>query len=421
MLRAYWRQGASVLTAVIVGKAISLLWKIYVARLGPTNFGVVEIALTTFFTLSSFSLLGFHTALMRFVAIAAAQNNRTVAIKLLRLSIELTLGLSLLVIAFFWLFPTVLPAIIPASSRSLQDIERYLWIVPVLTASEILWSYFAATNHIRLYAITKYVLSPIFRLIGLFMLMTFGLLSQSTLILHLCIASSLSLGIAALFIKWDRLRKQSDPELKQQFLTFSFTMSGSFIAFVLYGALDVFFVARFLGPASVGLLAGLSVLTHDSLDAILGPVLNIFQSNLGSAYKNISKGFLFTLANIGVFLAVGGVMGMGIFAIRHLLIHFLLGDAYQGITPFIAVFLGVHLIDTAITLPLRHFLDFYGHVNTTLTLMIIALIAKGTVGFLTIPHYGLYGVFIAQLVSVVIHLTSAGIMSVVLARQRSVK
>lgn len=421
MVKTYWRQGVGVLTTVILGKALSLLWKILLARLGPESFGTVEIALSTFFTLSSFSLLGFHTALMRFVAIASASRSTSLALALLRFSVTLALALSLLVVACFSLFPNILPTLITASSETIADIGRFLWIVPILTASEIIWAYFAATKRVGEYGIMKYMLSPAFRLVGLLVLIGLRIINQFTLLLHLGIASLLALLIASVLVRNHKVLPYADWRIKKQFLTFSFTMSGSFVAFVLYGVLDVFFVARFLGPVSVGLLAAIGILTKEVLDAVLGPILNIFQTNLGSAYRNITKGLTFTLTNIGIFLLAGTAMGWGIYITRHLLIRLILGSAYGEVAPFIVIFFALHLLETAIILPLRHFLDFYGHVKTTLMLMVVVLVIKAAVGLVTVPTYGLWGIALAQLMSITVHLIGAAVVSVAVARQESVK
>jgi len=114
-------------------------------------------------------------------------------------------------------------------------------------------------------------------------------------------------------------------------------------------------------------------------------------------------------------------MGWGIYITRHLLIRLILGSAYGEVAPFIVIFFALHLLETAIILPLRHFLDFYGHVKTTLMLMVVVLVIKAAVGLVTVPTYGLWGIALAQLMSITVHLIGAAVVSVAVARQESVK
>ena len=54
-------------------------------------------------------------------------------------------------------------------------------------------------------------------------------------------------------------------------------------------------------------------------------------------------------------------------------------------------------------------------------LMVVVLVIKSAVGLVTVPTYGLWGIALAQLMSITVHLIGAAVVSVAVARQESVK
>lgn len=421
MIKTYWRQGAEIIAAVLIGKAFAALWKLLLARIGPTQFGVISIALTAFYTFSSFGLLGFHTALMRFVAIAKNARRTEAAHALLRLSVKLTLAVSLLLMAAVTAFPDMLPFVLSASARAIGPVRAYLWIAPVLALSELLWSYMAATGNMRRYALSKYVSTPVLRLSFLAVLILLGKTTVPYLLLHLGVSSLLAFVLAVGLIIRYRDKAAWNTPSDSRFLPYAIAMSGSFLAFTLYGALDVLFAARFLGPQAVGLLAALGMLTQDALDILYGPLLNVIPAHMGSMRRDIRAGFSFIGANIGMFLMTGTVLAIAIFSVRRPVVTYLLGPSYETIVPLVGLFLLTRVADNAIVLPLRHFLDFYGHVRLTLILMLISLAAKGVTGAVMIPRLGLYGIWLAQAMGIGVHIVAAGFMTAWVLRRNTEK
>ena len=406
MLHTYWKSSANVLGAVIIGKLLSFVWKVYIARQGPTSLGLVEITMTVLFTLSSFSLLGLHTALIRFVTIATSKNAHNAARTLLLLALRISTSLALCIVAFFLLFPEALPRLIHASSSQLADIQHYIWVVPIMAATEIFWAYLAAIKHTNTYALIKYIGPPFFRIAALYTLITIGVNGRQSLIVHPVIAACLTF-LLTLYL----LRKQIAPSAPlakkhlSKFFAFSLPMNGSFVLFVLYKALDTILVARYLGPTYIGLLASL-VLISDIPNALFIPLLDIFQAHMGNAHTSIRKGALFTTANSAIFFLIGASMCLMLYLFRQNIIQVFLGREYFQIIPFVGIFLFLNLLETTIILPIRHFLDFYGHVRITLFLMGIATVVKCVVGIRFIPTLGLWGVLHMQIWATAIHLVS---------------
>lgn len=404
MLASYWKSGAHILTAVVIGKLISLVWKLYIARLGPTNLGLVEISMTVLFSLGSLSLLGFHTALMRFVTIATVRNASQTARALLNVVLRISLSLALCIIAFFLLFPRVLPIVFSASSNQLTQIQRYLWIIPVISLTEVFWSYLASIKHMSGYALSKYIAPPLFRLSTLAVLIVIGTSVDMSLIIHPVIAALLTFLFTLSYIR--NHLAQTSPLTKQQlvgFISFALPMNASFVLFVLYESLDTILVARYLGTKDIGLLSAL-ILIADVPNALFVPLLDIFQAHMGKAHTSIRKGAAFLTTNSIIFLMIASGICTTLFLLRHDIVRIFLGHEYAYIIPFIGMYLFLTTIETSLILPIRHFLDFYGYVRITLFLMILSFIIKVGIGTYTIPRFGLLGVIYMQIGATFIHM-----------------
>ncbi|MBU1326557.1 oligosaccharide flippase family protein [Patescibacteria group bacterium] len=419
VLGAYWKGGFIVLLAVVFGKSVSLLWKLLLARIGPQSLGTVEIALTVFTTLSSFSLLGLHTALMRFVTIHTAKKAHGQAQVLLWVSLKIATAIGLLLVMLFLKYPHILPSLIDSSAPLLESLLPYLWIIPLFAASELLWSFLAATKQMASYAIAKYVFQPAFRLFFITAAMIVGVGTSGILVPHLVYSGVASCVLSiALVIRRVNTRPSSTctPTIKP-FLLFALPMGGSFIAFVLYGALDVFLVGRYLGIAQVGLLSAVFIISGIP-DAIYAPLLNIFQTYLGNTYTNIRQGFSFTVSNCMLFLVVGAITGAFVYLLRQGIVTYFMGPPYQTIVPLVGAFLLIKILQDAIVLPLRHFLDFYGYVHHTFVLMLISTLVKLIVGIRTVPAVGLTGVILMQTAGIIVHLAGCLLVTWIVVRSR---
>ena len=402
-LTTYWQSGGMILLAVGVGKLISFLWKLLLARSGPQALGTVELALTVFTIVSSFALLGFHTALLRFVSVNSKNAKRSFA--LVSFTLRIVVAFGCLIVALFLSKPEILARVLRSSIQELEFIQNYLWIAPLFAISELLWTYFAATKHILLYSSVKYILHPALRLFALIVGLALGIQLRILLLPHLAIAAVGTVTISL----WRALRFGSffgqSLSLKQarEFLSFSAPMSASFLTFAVYGALDVILLARHWGTEYIGLFAALVVLS-DIPDMVLIPLLNILQAYLSDSYTNVQRGLRFVVTNMRLFFGVALVLSLTVYLIRRPLIVYLFGEQYEGIAGFLGWFLIVKIIQSTAVLPLRHFLDFYGHVRLTFFLMILSLGIKFAVGVSTVAAFGLTGIVAAQLSGVAVHL-----------------
>jgi len=417
VVKDYWRSGKTILLSVLIGKIFAVIWKLLLARLGPESLGTVEIALTVFFTLGSFTLLGFQSSLMRFVAIAL--HNKSCAKPEAYFFFSLRIGLiaAAVIILVCIITPSLLPALVTASASELKIVQKYLWVIPIYTFSELALTYLGGIKATRSYAIGKYILPALFRLMFLLVFMYFGL-NGSTLVGHI-VSSMMMISFVIWIFLQTHLKRVTQNLTKKDiraFLTFTIPMSGSFLMYVAYGAGDVLLVGKYLGTESVGLLSATNMFI-DIPDMLLMPMLAVFQAYLGSLYASPRRGLNFAMHNIKIFLLVGSVIGLGIYAFRFLGTSILLGSQYASITPLISWLLFSKILESAIILPLRHVLDFYGHVYITLYLMIIGTMTKIGIGFLVLPHLGLSGIIVLQWTGAIVHCFGVLIASWILIRR----
>ncbi len=268
--------------------------------------------------------------------------------------------------------------------------------------SELLITYLLALQFFKKYALTKYILPSFFRLAALLLfLMAFN----NNLGLHVLLAIIVSCFSTIVLAKFSikLLVKPVNLSILFKFLKFSLPVSGAYILFNLYNALDVFLLNLYFDLKMIGYLAAMLMITG-ILDLIFAPFLNIFLVFLSPYLGNPSAGLKFTLKIILKLLAIGdGIAGI-IFIIKSFLISKLLTSEFQAITPLIPYFLLLKVISEAVVAPIRQFLDFYGHVIVTLLLMMMAFIVKLVTAIWLLPIFGLTGVLLSQSSSLMVHL-----------------
>lgn len=417
-LVAYLKGSSAVIFTLILGKLVSLVWKIVLARVGPEALGTTEVILTVVTMLSSFSLLGIHTTLTRFVAIAIQQNREARAGDLLRFAGKLCALLSCIVLIGIYTYPAALTFL---GQTNQTIIATYAWLFPFVVASELVLAYINAYRNVWGYGIGHYLIPPIIRL-GL--LLTLLSLHRSTTFLvgdHLKFAIILTAAINFLqLVPYLRARQTLPTAYIRQFITYIMPTAGSFILFVLYGSVDVLILTKYVPLASVGYyVAGVAV--ADTTDIVFLPLLTFFHSYLATFYDHMTDGILFTLKSVAALLILSVIVATVIYTQKSLLVTLMLGTSYTSIGAFIGILLFLKILQSGLVLPFRHFLDFYGYVGSTFVLMATSLATKLVIGILFIPRMGIPGVFLMQAGSILVHLigTMLVTMVVVLRHRRT--
>jgi O-antigen/teichoic acid export membrane protein len=418
-LRGFWRSGSLVIGAMILGKSFSFVWKILLARLGSENLGQTQVVLTLLTLVSSLALLGFPFSLTRFISIAHAQKKKLLAEKLLYFVIKKTSTYSVLL-----MMAGVL--LIPLSSNwlnlhlitSTQDIWVLL-AVPFLVISEVFWNYFNARQQTALYAVGKYVIQPVFRLVLLLAFMSFVMNQETLILIHVIGATILAaiLTLAVSRFSLEKLKLKLSPKISRDFVRYSTPIAGSLFLYVLFGSIDVFLLNQFTTVQVIGVYAVLVLLAELS-DVFFLPFVNLIQPFMGSLHQRKQQGGRFILATCLLLLIGGGVVSFAIFELREFIINVIFGGEYTPAIALVGFILISKILESAFVLPIRHFLDFYGFVKETFIAMLLTLVMKISLGIYLVSQYQLPGLLITQISVQVFHvIVCVGLMGWLFRKQ----
>lgn len=410
-LTQFWQGGLTVIAIMVLGKAISLGWKLVIVRLGPETLGTTQLILTALTLLTSFSLLGMQTTLGRFASIAWHQHQYARAQQLLVLSLKWCGGLGITLALGCWLGPELIKTVLKLPAVSASDLRLLGLAVPLAVASELAWSFLAAQRRVMTYGLTRYVLLPVARLGLLVALMMAGLPVTQIIVWHLVGAVVISASLTWILGRLPRslVAKPLPEKYRKQLVKYALSIAGSFILFMVYGSTDVLLLNHFGSLEVVGLLSALFIFT-ELADIFFTGFLNLFQSFLSAFHKDPVAGWKFTLLTSAGLLIGGLLVTTVLTTFRGLLISWLLGPEYQSISQIIGLALIIKTLESSIVFSLHHFLDFYGYVKVTVALMAIGLVVKVAAGWLLIAQYGLTGVLYTQGVAVLFQIIACVVL-----------
>lgn len=401
----FWKNISIVFLVMFIGKGISFFWKIILARIDISSLGFVEVILTSITLLLSFSLLGIQTSIVRFMAIALHKKNFKKIYAYLFFCFKVVITTSLIVVLTGLLFTDIFNKFLKIGTGGLPGINKFIWILPFIAVTEIIISYLNAIKKIKIYSIIKYIFNPLFRIGFLLIFLIFNLAGNKHLLIQVLLAYFFTFIFSLLVSDIKKLKffSLSKKDIKK-FIQYTLPMTGSFLFFTIYGASDIFLLNYFTNLKIVGDFAIL-IIFADLIDLFLLPSLNFFQSFLGKFNQNKKEGLEFILFNILVFLVIGLIIIFLVFLLKGFLIKYLFKKEIIAVSNLLLFVMLLKLVQSGIILPLRHFLDFYGHTNWTLKLMIGALTVKVIFAIFFIINFGLVGLFYALAIAEFIHLT----------------
>lgn len=396
-LRHFWQGGVTVIIIMVIGKLISLGWKLTIVRLGPETLGTTQLILTALTLLTSFALFGMQTSLGRFASIAWQQHRFTRAHQLLMTSLKWCGIVAVLIAIGCWWEPAWVRAVLRLPTVATQDLRLLGLAVPFAITSELLWSYLAVQRRVFVYGTTRYLLLPLARL-GLLILLMAAHLPPSQVIVGHLVGAVIITAILTWWLGRFQLRVQIPAlpaPLRRRFAHYSASIAGSFLLFMVYGSVDVLLLNRFSTLERVGLLSALFIFT-ELADVFFAGFLNLFHSFLSSFHKDPVTGLKFTLVTAAGLLSGGLILSLVLTLLRAPLIALFLGPEYQIIGHLIGLALILKSFESSIVFSLHHYLDFYGYVKATIGLMALGLAIKVIAGWWLIGHYNLIGVLYTQ-------------------------
>lgn len=392
---ATFKQSSVTVTGTLINGALGALFYIVLARfLGPADFGLLTIALTTMILIADIADIGTNTGLVRFVSVSLVANSDK-AYRFLKLSLEIKLiawAISFLVVYLL------------APFLSTQIFHKEELILPLrLTAfgvgGALLFTFATST----LQAYQKYflwsiinILTNSLRLILILILGYFLMLNiESSLLVYMLLpffgffVTLLILPTRKIFLSKQEF-SLSKELFKYNIPVAIFTMIAAFSA-----RLDTYLNAALLSSREVGIYGAANQLVQfmPQLVSALGLVSS---PKFASFTNNAQMLIYFKKFQLFVF----GLVALGILSIPVLtyLIPILFGPEYKdAVTPFIFLFLGMLIF--LFSIPVHHSVIFYfGRPDVFIWVSIIHLMIIGILGYFLISTYGMIGASITVLV-----------------------
>lgn len=391
----YFQSNLPLIILITLGKAFSFIWKTILLKENIELVGKIEVFLTTLGLVTAITTLGFPATFARF---SLRNKDKTAAYQSLALNetkkifLKTIIAIFLVLIFFKEFYQKIF--IIP--------IFIFLFILFLNLIQEFFLVFLNITRNFNRYGIAKFILQPGLRLIFI-VFYTLGLFNKNILFNHIFIAIILSSIITLYFLSRTNYFQIKKATLSQKesksFLSYANSLSGSFITFMIYGAIDIYLIEYFSGNFLVGIYSAIFMLIN-ILDLLFNPFLQTFQVHLAEknglqekinfTRKNIISLALFSLLS-GLFISIlGPIFLTSFFKINNYLLS-------------ITIFVIAKIIHSTFVLINRHLLDFEGEEKFTFKTMTISLIIKIILGIIFINLFGLVGLAVSQLVTEIIH------------------
>jgi len=391
---ATFKQSQITVLGTIINGALGALFYIVLARfLGPSDFGLLTIALTTMVLIADIADIGTNTGLIRFVSSNLAQNSDK-AYRFLKLSLEIKLiAWMVAFLAVFFLAPFLATQLFHK-----EELILPLKLVAFGIGGALLFTFatsvFQAYQRYFLWSAIN-ILTNSLRLILILILGYYLMLNvESSLFIFMMLPF---FGFfVALFILPARkiLESKNEFSLSKELFKYNIPVA-IFTAIAAFSArLDIYLNAALLSAREVGIYGAASQLVVvmpqlvSALGLVAAPKFASFRNNeqMLIYFKKFQ-------------LLVSGLCLLGILTIPAIvyLIPVLFGSQYQEATvPFIFLFLAMLIF--LFSIPVHHSIIFYfGRPDVFIWVSLGHLILIGGLGYLMIANFGIIGASITVL------------------------
>lgn len=392
---ATWRQSQITIAGTLVNGTLGALFYIQLARfLGPSDFGLLTIALTTMVLIADIADIGTNTGLIRFVSSNLATDSSK-AYRFLKLSLEIKL--------ITWVI-TFLIIIFLAPFLATQLFHKQELILPLkFTAFGVggaLLFTFAAS---ALQAYQKYffwsvinILTNTLRLILLLVLGYYLLLNiESSLIVYISLPF-FGFFVVLLFLPIRKiLASREEFSLSRELFKYNIPVAIFTTVAAFSARLDTYLNAVLLSAREVGIYGAANQLVQimPQLVSALGLVSSPKFASFASSRQMLVyfKKFQFLVSGLCI-------LGILTIPVSVYLIPILYGQEYQeAVVPFIFLFLGMLIF--LFSIPVHHSVIFYfGRPDVFIWVSLGHLAIIGGVGYFMISNFGVIGAAITVLV-----------------------
>lgn len=395
---ATFRQSQITITGTILNGILGALFYVILARfLGPSQFGLLTISLTTLVLIADIADIGVNTGLVRFVSSNLA-DNRSKALGFLKLSLEIKIIVWLLVfLVIFFLSPFLATMIFHKSELILPlriagfgvgSALLFTFATSALQAQQKYISWSAVniiTNGLRLLAILLLVYS--LRLNSLNSLWIYIILPFFGFFITLFILPSRQI-----------FKIKHEFSLLPDLLKYTTPVAIFSIVAAFSSRLDTFLNASLLSAKEVGIYGAANQLVQimpqlvSALGLVSSPKFASFQNN--SQMLTYFKKFQFFVLGLCI-------IGLLAIPLSVYLIPLLFGPSYnEAITPFIFLFIGNLVF--LFSIPLHHSIIFYfARPDVFIWVSLGNVIIISTLGYFMISNFGITGAAVTVLVGMI--------------------
>lgn len=390
-----FRQSQITITGTLVNGVLGALFYVALARfLGPSNFGLLIIALTTMVLIADIADIGTNTGLVRFVS-SNLVRNKDKAYRFLKLSLKIKLIAWVIAsLAIVFLAPFLAIEVFHKEELTLS-----LKLAAFGIGGALLFTF--ATSSLQAYQ--KYftwslinILTNSLRLLLILALGYYTVLNLENSLFVYIILPFFGFFVA-LFILPARkiLQSKNEFSLAKELFKYNipvavFTMISAFSA-----RIDIYLNAALLSAREVGIYGAASQMVAvmpqlvSALGLVSSPKFASFQKN-GQMLIYFKKFQLF----------VSGLVALGILAIpvSIFLIPILFGMQYQeAVVPFIFLFLAQLVF--LFSIPVHHSIIFYfGRPDVFIWVSLGHLLIIGGLGYFMISNFGILGASVTVLI-----------------------
>lgn len=400
-----FKQSTTTFVGTVINGGLGALFYILVARaLGPVDFGLLFVSITTLTLIADIADLGTSTGLVKFVS-ANLQGDKNKALRFLKLSLEIKVVSWLVVFIIGFIAAPEIARLI----FSKVELILPLRIVMLGVGGSLLFSFATAA----LQAFQKFfwwsLINVVTNLLRLVLVLLLVLNSQ--LNLESSLTTFIILPFFGFFLSLFLVPTQKFITIGQELSVVQelFGYNRAVAVFIFLAAissrLDTFLSARMLSNYQVGLYSSANQLTS-IIPQVAGAVGTVLAPKF-SELKN--KDGMITFLKKSLLMVIGiATLGLVVLPIIVVLIPVIYGSSYLGmIPPFIILYISMLLF--LIAVPIHSSIFYYfGKPDLFIWISLGNLLMIGILGYILISHLGVVG---AALVVLISQLTSLGITS----------
>lgn len=391
---ATFRQSGITFTATLLNGFLGALFYIVIARiLGPTQFGLLIVAITTLTLIADIADIGTNTGLIRFVSSNLAANSDK-AYRFLKLSLEI----KLITWAISFLLIFLLAPFLAVEIFHKEQLILPLRLAAFGTGGALLFTF--ATSSLQAYQ--KYftwsvvnILTNSLRLLLILALGYYLVLNVENSLFIYIILPFFGFFVTLIILPTRKILQANDEfSLSKELFKYNIPVA-VFTAISAFSArLDTYLTANLLSTREVGIYGAVNQLVQvmpqlvSALGLVAAPKFASFENN---------KQMLIYFKKFQFF--VSGLVFLGILTIpvSIILIPILFGPQYQqAVVPFIFLFLAMLIF--LFSIPLHHSIIFYfARPDVFIWISIGHLIIIGGLGYFLISNFGIIGASITVL------------------------